>query len=107
MPKITFVSHDGTEETVDVRSGLSLMEAAVGEGVEGIEAECGGACNCATCHVYLDPQWIERLPPPKTQERELLEERPGTNENSRLSCQIVLVPEMDGMTVNLPETQQW
>ncbi|MBV1789232.1 2Fe-2S iron-sulfur cluster binding domain-containing protein [Marinobacterium sp. D7] len=106
MVKITYIEADGRSYEIEAPEGWSLMEAAFHNGVEGIEAECGGACNCATCHVYIDENYLDKLPPIGPTEEEMLEctaaeRRP----NSRLSCQIELTAELDGMVVDLPETQ--
>ncbi len=106
MAKITYVEFDGASHTIDVRNGLSVMEGAVKNNVPGIDADCGGACACATCHVYVDPAWADRLPPPGEDEEDMLantaaERRPS----SRLSCQITMEPELDGLRVQVPETQ--
>jgi ferredoxin, 2Fe-2S len=107
MPDIHFIHADGTRQGFEAPEGVSLMQAATGVGVAGIVAECGGSAMCATCHVYVDPAWIDRLPPPLPNELEMLEctasERRPT---SRLSCQIRLDSALDGLTVELPERQQ-
>jgi len=81
------------------------METAVDNGVSGVVADCGGACSCATCHVYIDPDWVARLPEPGESEQELLEFAVDLKDNSRLSCQIEVTEEMDGMVVHTPESQ--
>ena len=107
MPDITFVHFDGTEQGLEVPEGVSVMAAATGAGVPGIVAECGGSAMCATCHVYVDPAWADKLPPPLANELEMLEctasERLPT---SRLSCQIKLTAAMQGLVVRIPERQQ-
>jgi len=107
MPDITFIHSDGTEQGLEAPVGVSVMQAASGAGVRGIIAECGGSAMCATCHVYVDPAWVERLPPPLSNELEMLEctadERLPT---SRLSCQIKLTAEMQGLIVRIPANQQ-
>ena len=102
MPDITDISPDGTSTTLEARLGDSVMEVAVKHGVEGIVAECGGACSCATCHVYLDPTWADRVPPITDEEDEMLEgtASPRTAE-SRLSCQIPVTDAIDGLTVTI------
>lgn len=107
MPTVTFVDHEGVSRTVTVRSGQSLMVGAVGEGVDGIDAECGGACNCATCHVFVSPEWLDRIPPAGQQEREILEEISAKDERSRLSCQIDLTDGLEGLVVHTPASQGW
>ncbi|MBI3367279.1 MAG: (2Fe-2S)-binding protein [Burkholderiales bacterium] len=106
MPDITFIHPDGSEQGFEAPEGISLMAAATGFGVAGIVAECGGQARCATCHVYVDPAWASRLPPALPDESAMLEctaaERRPT---SRLSCQIRLVPGLQGLVVHLPERQ--
>lgn len=105
MPKVTYIQPDGISKVVDVRAGTTAMEAAVDNDVAGIVAECGGACSCATCHVYVDPAWAAKLPPPDAQENGMLEcvlDRQGT---SRLSCQIVLTPGLDGLVLRVADEQ--
>lgn len=106
MPEVTYVGQDGTERRVEVPEGRSVMVGAIQNGVPGIEAECGGVLSCATCHVYVDAEWVDRLPSPSDDEEDMLsntaaERRPG----SRLSCQIKIGPELDGLRVQTPETQ--
>jgi 2Fe-2S ferredoxin len=106
MPKVTYIAHTGETYTIDVPSGASVMEGAVKNGIEGIVAECGGACMCATCHVYVDPAWLDRLDPIGEEQEEMLgataaERKP----NSRLSCQIEMRPEFDGLVVRMPDRQ--
>ena len=107
MPDITFIHFDGTEQGLEAPEGVSVMQAATGAGVRGIVAECGGSAMCATCHVYVDPAWADKLPPPLANELEMLEctasERLPT---SRLSCQIKLTAAMQGLAVRIPEHQQ-
>ena len=105
MPTITFVSHSGQSSEVSAATGDSLMETATFNGVPGVVAECGGACSCATCHVYIDPDWYAKLPGPAESELALLEFAIGPRENSRLSCQIEITEELNGMVVHTPENQ--
>lgn len=107
MPAITFVDHEGNSRTISVRSGQSLMVGAVGEGIDGIDAECGGACNCATCHVYIAQEWVDLMPMANEQERDILAEVAGRTEQSRLSCQIELNDALDGLVVSTPAVQGW
>jgi 2Fe-2S ferredoxin len=96
----------GTLHTIRGRSGQSLMRAAVDAGVDGIAADCGGCMTCATCHVIVEPRWLERLPAPQSDERGMLEMTAAPREpGSRLACQIRLAPELDGLAVRLPATQ--
>jgi 2Fe-2S ferredoxin len=105
MPRITFFTAAGAARTVDAKIGLSLMEAAVSHAVAGIVAQCGGACACATCHVYVAPEWLGRLPLPEEQEEGMLELAWERRDNSRLSCQIVISPALDGLIVTVPPRQ--
>ncbi len=106
MPKVTYMSPDGAETTVDGEDGASVMETAVGAGVDGIVAECGGNMMCATCHVYVDEDWFERTGGREDGEDEMLDETLSPRgETSRLSCQIKLGPELDGIVVRMPEEQ--
>ncbi len=105
MPKVVFISHDGTRREVQAESGLSLMRAAVDNGVPGIDADCGGMCACATCHVFVEPAWSAKLAPPTAQEEEMLNFTAERRETSRLACQIPVVDALDGLTVTLPEGQ--
>ena len=105
MPKITFIENNGKEHVVDAASGLSVMEAAVKNMVPGIDADCGGACACATCHVYVDDAWKEKTGKPEAMEESMLDFATEPNENSRLSCQINVSDALDGLVVRLPEFQ--
>lgn len=105
MTQITFIDAQGTARTVAAEDGATLMETAVRNAIPGIEAECGGACACATCHVYVDPAWQDRLPAPQTMEEDMLDFAFDVRPNSRLSCQIRIKPELDGLTVTTPERQ--
>ncbi len=106
MPKVTLIAHDGTRRELDIPSGWSLMEGAVQNDVGGIVAECGGGCACATCHVVVDPNWLAKLPAPSATELDLLEcTAVPRHANSRLSCQIKLSSDLDGLIVQLPERQ--
>jgi len=105
MAKITFITHDGQEQMVDIAEGWSLMEGAVKNGVPGIDADCGGACACATCHVYVDPAWTAALPAKSDSEEAMLDFALVTSPNSRLSCQIKVTPELDGLIVRVPVSQ--
>ena len=105
MTKVTFVQHDGEEQTLEVESGLSVMQAAIDNLVPGIDADCGGECNCATCHVYVGEAWMAKVGQPEGAEEAIMSLNPERQSNSRLSCQIKLVDELDGIVVNLPEFQ--
>jgi 2Fe-2S ferredoxin len=106
MPTIHYILQDGNTRTIDAKPGSSVMENAVRNNVRGIDAECGGSCSCATCHVYVDDAFVALLPPADDMENDLLdgvaaERQPG----SRLSCQITMTAALDGLTVRVPETQ--
>lgn len=105
MPKVNFISPDGETITVEAAEGTSLMRAAVDQMVPGIDADCGGACACATCHVYVDPDWLGRLPTPVSLEVDMLECAVDPQANSRLSCQIELTSALDGLVVRIPSEQ--
>ncbi|SKD04338.1 2Fe-2S iron-sulfur cluster-binding protein [Paraburkholderia hospita] len=105
MPQITFVSAGGERRTVDTQSGKSVMEAAVNAMVPGIDADCGGACACATCHIYVDPEWAAKLDTPASLEVDMLECAHEPDERSRLSCQVKMRDDLDGLVVHLPESQ--
>ena len=105
MPKITFISPDGTNRTVDAENGATVMETAIKNGVPGIEAECGGACACATCHCYVDEAWLDKTGEKSAMEESMLDFAANVEPNSRLSCQIKVSDELDGLIVRLPESQ--
>ena len=105
MPRVVFVEPTGERRELEAPVGQSLMETARQNAVDGIVAQCGGACACATCHVYVEPSWLDRLPAPQEMERVMLENAWHPRENSRLSCQIGITPELDGLTVTVPEQQ--
>ncbi len=105
MPKITYIQPTGEQQTVDAGVGVTVMEAAKLNMVEGIEAECGGACACATCHVYVAQEWLERTGKPSEMEEDMLDFAFDVRDTSRLSCQIKVVDELDGLIVSVPEKQ--
>ncbi len=105
MAKITYIEHDGTKHEVKAEAGMTVMEAAVKNTVPGIEAECGGACACATCHVYVKEDWREATGQPEEMEEDMLDFAFDVRESSRLSCQIKVTDELDGLVVNVPEKQ--
>lgn len=105
MTKITIVAFDGTRFDLDAANGSTVMENAVRNSVPGIEAECGGACACATCHVYVDDAWSERVGPPSPMEEDMLDFAYEVKPTSRLSCQIKMTDTLDGLVVNVPERQ--
>ena len=104
--QITLIAADGTRHVLDAGPGQSLMRAATKAGIDGIAADCGGCLSCATCHVYVDPAWAERLPPVSDDEASMLEMTAAERRpESRLSCEIMLTESLDGLVVHLPETQ--
>ncbi len=105
MAKITYVAHDGSSRTIEVNPGYSVMEGAIKNNVPGIDADCGGACACATCHVYVDEAWIEKVGPANAMEESMLDFAEGVQPNSRLSCQIKVTDELDGLVMRTPESQ--
>lgn len=105
MAKITFITHDGQEHEVEAENGISVMNAAIDNLVPGIDADCGGECSCATCHVVVMDAWWEKVGPPSDREESMLDLNPEREERSRLSCQIPVTDELDGLVVNVPEFQ--
>jgi ferredoxin, 2Fe-2S len=105
MPKITYISSTGEEHTIDTSVGMTVMRAAIANAVPGIDADCGGSCACATCHVYVDPAWADRLKPPADAEADMLEFVIDRQPTSRLSCQIDVTEALDGLVVRTPTTQ--
>ena len=106
MPHVTYIAQDGKQTTLDIAVGTSVMQAAVMNGVDGIVAECGGSCMCATCHVYVQEDQLAKTPAMQPDEDAMLEGTASERRpNSRLSCQLVITPELEGLVVYLPETQ--
>jgi ferredoxin, 2Fe-2S len=105
MPKITYIEHDGKKRTVDAPVGSTVMENAIKNGVPGIVAECGGACSCATCHVHVDEAWKEKVGPPSPMEEDMLDFAFDVRPTSRLSCQIKVTDELDGLVMHTPAQQ--
>jgi 2Fe-2S ferredoxin len=105
MPKITYIEHNGETHVVEGETGQTVMETAIKHAIPGIVAECGGACSCATCHVYVDEAWREQTGEPSPMEEDMLDFAFEVKPNSRLSCQIRLRPELDGLVVRIPEHQ--
>ena len=105
MPKITYIEQDGTKRTVEAEVGSTVMETAINNDIPGILATCGGSCSCATCHVYVDEEWVDKLPPPELDENDMLDTAHDLQENSRLSCQIMVTDELDGLIVTTPARQ--
>ena len=105
MTKITYIQPDGTAQTVDGEAGMTVMETAKKHQIEGIEAECGGACACATCHVYVDEAWREKTGMPSEMEEDMLDFAFDVRPGSRLSCQLRISEDLDGLVVRIPEKQ--
>lgn len=106
MAKITYIEFNGREHVVEVESGLSVMEGARRHGIPGIDADCGGGCSCATCHVFVDPLWRTRVGNRNSLEDATIEFASGVEPNSRLSCQIEVTDNLDGLIVRMPESQR-
>ena len=105
MAKIKYIEHSGKEHVVEVKSGMTVMEGAVKNLIPGIDADCGGACACATCHVYVDGTWASKIEPMQEMEKTMLDFAEGVEANSRLSCQIKVTDALDGFTVRMPKSQ--
>jgi 2Fe-2S ferredoxin len=105
MPKIKFIEHNGTEHIATTAVNRSAMQVATDNMIPGIIADCGGNCACATCHVYVDESWATKLAPPAEQELAMIECALHVQSNSRLACQILITPELDGLVLRLPESQ--
>ena len=105
MPKITYIEHSGKSHTIDVSSGLSVMEGAVQNNIPGIDADCGGGMACATCHVYVKEEWFDKFPKKEDGEEDMIDMAYEPNKFSRLSCQLTVSDELDGLIVQLPEKQ--
>ncbi|MDC0418146.1 2Fe-2S iron-sulfur cluster-binding protein [Pelagibacteraceae bacterium] len=105
MPKITYISHDGKKNIVEVPTGLSVMEGAVQNNIEGIDADCGGSMACATCHVYVSENWLSKIEKIHEAEQDMLDMAFEPKKNSRLSCQIIVTNDLEGLEVKTPEKQ--
>mgnify|MGYP001427604889 CR=1 FL=1 len=105
MPKITYIEHNGKTHTIDVAEGLSVMEGAVQNNIPGIDADCGGGMACATCHVYVKEEWFDKLPKKEDGEEDMLDMAYEPKKYSRLSCQLTVSEELEGLVVKLPEKQ--
>jgi 2Fe-2S ferredoxin len=105
MPRIIFITPDGEKHEVDVESGYSVMEAAINNNIEGIVAECGGACACATCHSYIDESWIDRMPAMDDMEDSMLDAAYDRRDNSRLTCQLEVRDDWEGLIVHVAENE--
>ena len=105
MPKITYIEHNGKSHEIEVSNELSVMEGALQNNIPGIDADCGGSCACATCHVYVDEKWFDKLPKKESAEEDMLDMAYEPKKNSRLSCQIVAEDSLDGLVVKMPSKQ--
>ena len=105
MPKISYILDDQNTKTVEVANGLSVMEGAVQNDIPGIDADCGGGMACATCHVYVNEKWLDKLPKKEDGEEDMLDMAFEPKQNSRLSCQVLVSDELDGLTVSIPSKQ--
>jgi len=105
MAKIKYIEHKGKSHTIDVASGLSVMEGAIQNNIPGIDADCGGSMACATCHVYVKEEWFDKLPKKEDGEEDMIDMAYEPNKFSRLSCQLIVSDELEGLVVNLPEKQ--
>ena len=105
MAKVTYIEHNGKSHTIEVSNGLSLMEGAVQNNIPGIDADCGGSCACATCHVYVDENWFSKLPNKEQAEEDMLDMAFEPNKFSRLACQITVTDDLDGVIVKMPSKQ--
>ena len=105
MPKIKYVEHNGKEHLVEVQNGLTVMEGAVQNDIPGIDADCGGSMSCATCHVYVKEDWYDKLSKKEMGEDDMLDQAYEPKSNSRLSCQIMVSDDLDGLSVYMPEKQ--
>ena len=105
MPKITYIEHNGKTHNIEVPNELSVMEGAIQNNIPGIDADCGGACACATCHIYVDEKWFNKLPSKSEAEQDMLDMAIEPNKFSRLGCQIIVNDDLDGMVVKMPSKQ--
>ena len=105
MPKITYKDKEGNSKTIEVENGLSVMEGAIQNDISGIDADCGGAMACATCHVYVEEKWLDKLPKVDDAEADMIDMAHEPKKNSRLSCQLIISDELDGLVVTTPEKQ--
>ena len=105
MTKITYIEHNGKEHTIDVQNGLTVMEGAVQNDIPGIDADCGGSMACATCHVYVKDEWYDKLDEKSEGEDDMIDQAYEPKKNSRLSCQLIVSDELDGLTITTPAKQ--
>ena len=105
MTKINYITHDNQTHSIDVQNGLTVMEGAVQNDIPGIDADCGGGMACATCHVYVNEEWLDKLPAKEDGEEDMLDMAFEPKQNSRLSCQLIVTDDLEGLTVNIPSKQ--
>ena len=105
MPKITYIDNEGNSKTIDVENGLAVMEGAIQNNIPGRDADCGGSMACATCHVYVEEKWLDKLPKAEDAEVDMIDMAYEPKKNSRLSCQLIVSDELDGLTVTTPAKQ--
>ena len=105
MPKITYIEHNGKSHKIEVPNGFSVMEGAIQNNIPGIDADCGGSCACATCHVYVEEKWFDKLPKKESAEEDMLDMAYEPKKNSRLSCQILVEDSLNGLVVKMPSKQ--
>ena len=105
MAKVTYIEHSGQKHEIEIANGLTVMEGAVQNDIPGIDADCGGGMACATCHVYINDEWFDKLPQKEEGEEDMLDMAFEPKKNSRLSCQIIVTDELDGLIVNIPSKQ--
>ena len=105
MAKITYIDFQGNSKSIEVENGLTVMEGAIQNNIQGIDADCGGSMACATCHVYVNQEWLDKLPPKEDGEEDMLDMAFEPKQNSRLSCQLIVSDELDGLIVNIPSKQ--
>ena len=105
MPKITYIDNEGNSKTIEIENGLSVMEGAIQNNIPGIDADCGGSMACATCHVYVEEKWLNKLPKAEDAEVDMIDMAFEPKKNSRLSCQLIVTDELNGLTVTTPSKQ--
>ena len=105
MPKITYIESNGNKKTIEVSNGLTVMEGAVQNNIPGIDADCGGGMACATCHVYVNDEWFNKIPKAEDGEQDMIDMAYEPKKNSRLSCQLIVSDDLDGLVVDMPEKQ--
>ncbi|MFY8170964.1 MAG: 2Fe-2S iron-sulfur cluster-binding protein [Candidatus Fonsibacter sp.] len=105
MPKITYIEHNGKEHQIEMPIGYSIMEGAIKNSIPGIDADCGGSCACATCHVYVDENFLNKIPKAQESEQDMIDFVQDADKSSRLSCQIIITNDLDGIVVRMPKKQ--